>query len=580
MRVRKGTRKVPLAALTFALAAAAMALDGAASRSNGADDAAQARVGAPAFPPRNAAGAAIEQTSPGTRDAAVLVDSFDGLGVGFEGPHGASRGRNPSDNSLAVGPDHIVQTVNSSLAIFTKKGRKYDTTGTVLYGAVPTNTVFHGFGGTCEARNNGDAVVRYDQLADRWLIVMPIFRRSPVRPDQPSGWTPGEKVYVSPPGVPGQPGAAAKLFVPPASPPLAATPAPPAGGRGAPPPEEQGPYSMCYAISTSPDPLGTYYRYEFLRPLFPDYPRPAVWPDGYYVPTSTSDDIIEKHACVVDRNRMLKGEAATEQCVVIAGVNFLNNADLDGKALPPAGAPNIMLATGGSQLNGDMDDDGIYAWQFQVDWTDAARTKVTGPQKIAVAPYHYLCNGQLSNCVPQPGTDRRLDAQGDKLMARVVYRRVNGAESIVAVHSVNTEAGAGGVRWYEFRVEKDRGVKLHQQGTYAPDDSYRWMASPAMDKFGNIGIGYSFGGTRHFPGQRFAGRLAADPPGLLTLRETILVEGAAAQTNTVRWEDYSQTAVDPQDDCTIWYVGDYYKKDATNYSTRIGAFRMPGCPGR
>ena len=540
----------------------------------------QARVGAPAFPPKSAAGAAVEQTSMGTAPAAVLVDSFDGLGVGFEGPHGPSRGRNPSDNSLAVGPDHIVQTVNSSLAIFTKKGKKYDTTGKVLYGAVPTNTVFHGFGGTCEARNNGDAVVRYDQLADRWLIVMPIFRRSPARPDQPPVWTPGEKVHVSPPGVKGQPGAAAKLFVPPpAAPPSQGAQTPPPAGRGAAPPEEHGPYSMCYAISTGPDPLGSYYRYEFLRPLFPDYPRPAVWPDGYYVPTSTSDDIIEKHACVVDRNRMLKGEPATEQCVVIAGVNFLNNADLDGKALPPAGAPNIMLAAGGSQLNGDMDDDSVYAWQFAVDWADAARTKVSGPQKIAVAPYHYLCNGQLSNCVPQPGTDRRLDAQGDKLMARVVYRRVNDAESIVAVHSVNTEAGAGGVRWYEFRIEKDRAVKLHQQGTYAPDGFYRWMASPAMDKFGNIGIGYSFGGTPHFAGQRFAGRRASDPPGLLTLRETVLAEGAAAQTNTVRWEDYSQTAVDPADDCTIWYVGDYYKKDATNYSTRIGAFRMPGCSG-
>jgi hypothetical protein len=334
---------------------------------------------------------------------------------------------------------------------------------------------------------------------------------------------------------------------------------------------------MCYAISTSADPLGTYYRYEFLRPLFPDYPRPAVWPDGYYVPTSTSDDIIEKHACVVDRRRMLEGQPATEQCVVIAGVNFLNNADLDGTALPPAGAPNIMMAAGGIQLTSDLDDDGIYVWQFHVDWTTPARTKVSGPQKVAVAPYHYLCNGQLSHCVPQPGTDRRLDAQGDKLMSRVVYRRINGAESIVAVHSVNTEAGAGGVRWYEFRVEADRRVKLHQQGTYAPDGFYRWLASPAIDRFGNIGIGFSFGGTPHFPGQRFAGRRASDPPGVLTLREAILAQGEASQTSTVRWEDYSQTAVDPSDDCTIWYVGDYYRKGATNYSTRIGAFRMPGC---
>ncbi|MFN8574734.1 MAG: hypothetical protein U0132_21955, partial [Gemmatimonadaceae bacterium] len=77
-----------------------------------------------------------------------------------------------------------------------------------------------------------------------------------------------------------------------------------------------------------------------------------------------------------------------------------------------------------------------------------------------------------------------------------------------------------------------------------------------------------------------AGRLATDPKGKLTLRETVLVEGAAAQTTTLRWEDYTQTAVDPSDDCTIWYVGDYLKAGASAYSTRIGAFRMPGCSAR
>jgi len=334
---------------------------------------------------------------------------------------------------------------------------------------------------------------------------------------------------------------------------------------------------MSYAISTTSDTLGEYYRYEFMRPLFPDYPRPAVWPDGYYFPTSTSDDFIQKHTCVAERARMLKGEPATEQCVVIDGVNFLNNADLDGKRLPPAGAPNIVLAGGGSQLNGVFGDDAVYAWQFKVDWTDPAKTKVTGPTKIPVAPYQYLCRGQLTSCVPQPGTDRRLDAQGDKLMARVVYRNLGNRESVVAVHSVNTEAAGGGVRWYEFQVARDRSVTLRQQGTYAPDGFYRWMASPAIDRMGNIGIGYSFGGTPHYAGQRFAGRLANDPLGTMTLKEAILAEGAAAQTYGLRWEDYTQTAVDPNDDCTIWYVGDYYKKDATNYSTKIGGFRMPGC---
>lgn len=478
-------------------------------------------------PARTAAaaqGADIEQTFQGTRPAAVLLASFDGHGYGMAGPHGEASGNNPSDNSMAVGPDHIVEIVNSRMAVYTKQGDLFDETGRVLYGPIGTNVLFAGFGGQCELRPNGDAVVRYDQLADRWLYVMPLFRRAATDPSEPSG-----------------------------------------------------PYGMCYAVSTGSNPLGPYYRYEYERPLFPDYPRPAVWPDGYYVPTSTGDDVIEKHACVVDRTRMLRGEAATEQCIIIPDVNFLNNADIDGQGLPPAGAPNIMMATGGTQLREDFEDDGIYAWDFHVDWDDPDNTRVSDPRKIEVAPYHYLCNGQLTRCVPQPDTDMRLDAQGDKIMQRLVYRNVNGHESIVAVHSVNTAAGGGGVRWYEFRLDERRRVQLHQQGTYAPDGFYRWMGSPAMDRQGNIGIGYSFGGAPNYAGQRFAARLADDPPGLLTFHETVLVHGQASQTSTLRWQDYTQMSMDPTDDCTFWYVGDYLKEGAPAYTTRIGAFRLPGC---
>jgi hypothetical protein len=523
---------------------------------------------------RESKGHRVEQTAPGGRPAARIVASFDGLGVGFSGPQGAATLRNPSDNSLAVGPNHIVQTVNSRMAIFTKKGVRFTETGRVLYGPVNTNNVFRGFGGTCEARNNGDAVVRYDQLARRWLIVMPIFGRADERPDQPPLWSARAAPYDSPVGVANQPGAAETLFQPP--PQTAQTnpaPQPPAQPK---PPPLKGPYSICYAISRTDDPMGSYYRYEFLRPLFPDYPRPAVWPDGYYVPTSTGDEVIEKHACVVERNAMIAGRPAREQCFVITDVNFLNNADLDGMQRPPAGAPNVMLAAGGTQLKNVFEDNAILWWKVHIDWKDSAKSRLEGPTRVAVAPYHYLCDGQLTNCVPQRGAERRLDAQGDKIMARLVYRRIGNQQSIVAVHSVNTAAGGGGVRWYELRLDRHNKPSLYQQGTYALP-GFRWMASPAIDKFGNIGIGYSYGAADQFAGQRFAGRTPNDPRGQLTLKEAVLVEGEDAQTNTLRWQDYTQTAIDPGDDCTIWYVGDYVKKGAASYSTRIGAFQLPGC---
>src|SRR5262249_9094880 len=150
---------------------------------------------------------------------------------------------------------------------------------------------------------------------------------------------------------------------------------------------------------------------------------------------------IQKHAYVAERAKMLTGEAATEQGFVVDDMNFLNNADLDGKQLPPTGAPNVMMATGGAQLKKIVQDDGIYVWKFSVNWNDPSKTKLDGPVKITVVPYHYLGGGQLTNCVPQSGTGRRLDAQGDKIMARLVYRRIGDRESIVAVHSVDTAAG-------------------------------------------------------------------------------------------------------------------------------------------
>jgi hypothetical protein len=530
----------------------------------------------PAPPPTlSPAGTSIEQTSQGMRPAAPLLESFDGLGAGFAGPQGTTNFRNPSDDSLAVGPNHIMQIVNSRIAIYSKRSKKYDKSGTVLYGAVATKSVWTGFGGACEARNNGDAVVRYDQLADRWLIVMPIFSR--ISPGEfPGGTVPASGKPVPPGqlaknGEASTPGAAAAL---PANP----APLPPPPERGQRPPEKkEGVWAMCYAVSTGPDPLGTYYRYAFERALFPDYPRPAVWTDGYYTPTSTGDEVIQKHTCIADRTKMLHGETATEQCIIIDGVNFLNNADIDGHRLPPAGALNIMIAAGGTQLKKIFDDDGIYYWKVHVDWNNPTNTKADGPVKIKVAPYHYLCDGQLSSCVPQPGTERRLDVQGDKIMQRLVYRRVAGHESIVAAHSVAAEGGGGGVRWYEFRLDKKRDPVLYQQGTYAPEGFYRWMPSIAMDKKGDIGIGYSFGGVPNFPGQRFAARRAGDPRGQLTLHETVLAKGGASQTNTLRWEDYTTTAMDPSDDCTFWYVGDYLQEGDTAYRTRIGSFRLPNC---
>ncbi len=373
--------------------------------------------------------APVNQTTVGPKAAAPLLDNFDGMSVG-----------NPSDLSLAVGPNHIVQVVNFSMAIYSKKGAMYGATGTLLGGRVSSNTVFRGAGGRCEAgagdsvADRGDMVVRYDQLAGRWVFLQPVLRA---------------------------------------------------------------PYALCYAISDGADPQGTYHHFEFARSLFPDYPRLGVWPDGYYVTSSTGDDVVQKTICAAAR--MLAGQTATEQCVTKNDVNFLNPADVDGPTPPPANAPNIVMAAGGTQLKNVDSDDGIYAFKYHVDWTTPANSTLSGPTKITVGRYNYLCNGQLTSCVTQPSTQQRLDAQGDKLMQRLAYRNFGEHASLVITHSVNGPSGGGALRWYEFRLSAAGDPILVQQSSYAPDTMYRWMGSAAMDKQGGIAISRgsgSWGGSR------------------------------------------------------------------------------------
>jgi hypothetical protein len=329
-----------------------------------------------------------------------------------------------------------------------------------------------------------------------------------------------------------------------------------------------GQYFECVSVSQSGDATGAYYRYIFHLPNFDDYPKLSVWPDAYYLSVNLLNansgyKAIGAYVCALDRNAMLAGTAASSQCFQLAAnYQTLLPSDWDGTLAPPVGSPNFLVSLGTNALN---------LWRFHVDWQVPANSTLTGPTSIPVQPFTEACNGGI--CVPQGGTKQQVDSLGDRLMYRLAYRTFNdGHESLVVTHSVGTPAS---IRWYEIR-EPNGTPTIYQQGTYSPDGEYRWMGSMSMDKLGDIAVGYSVSGSTVYPSIRYAGRLASDTLGTLEPEISMFV-GAASETKNNRWGDYTAMAIDPVDDCTLWYTNEYFQSKNANWRTRIASFRFSGC---
>ena len=164
-------------------------------------------------------------------------------------------------------------------------------------------------------------------------------------------------------------------------------------------------------------------------------------------------------------------------------------------------------------------------------------------------------------------------------MSSLQYRNIGGVQSLWVSRTVVAGTSTG-VRWTEVR-NMSTTPTVFQQGTYAPDATYRWMPSLAVDKSGNMAIGYSVSSATVFPSIRYAGRLVNDPLNTLGQTETSLVAGTGSQTSGrgARWGDYASMSVDPVDDCTFWFTSEYYEVTGTNWQTRIGSFKFPSCGG-
>ena len=457
------------------------------------------------------------QTFTSTPAAAQSLGQWEGLGVGLAGflPTAV-----PPDPNMAVGPNHIVQWVNNSLVVFDKQGN-------VLQAPVLDETFWGSIFGTCDQLGGmSDPIVKYDRAADRWIIgevAIPIISQ----------------------------------------------------------------FVQCFAVSKTSDPIFTsdangantsYYTWAYgFGTKINDYDKISVWPDGYYVTwnifDAVSGNFLYPEACAWNRNDMLAGVAKPRfVCFNLPNTYAsLLASDWDGSTAPPTGSPNYLMEV--DTMAGVLEE-----WQFHVDYTTLANSTLTGPKVVSgVAAFSTPCPspGDPGNCIPQPGTTQHLDSLSDRLMYRLAYRNFGDHESIVANHTVSAGSNTG-VRWYEVRNLAGTPT-VYQQGTFTPDSDSRWMASIAMDKSGNIGVGYSVASASTYPSIRYTGREVGDPLGTLQA-ETQLVEGGGSQSGADRWGDYSAMQIDPSDDCTFWYTQEYEATNqSTNWNTRIGSFKFSSC---
>jgi hypothetical protein len=367
---------------------------------------------------------------------------FEGIGV---------NGSEPSDSNMAVGPNHIVEIVNSEWAV-------YDKTGHIAAGFPKSlGSIWASMGGAC-AGNQGDPIVQYDRLADRWFL--------------------------------SQIGS------------------------------ESAPYSLCQAVSKTNDPTGAYSLYEYsFGNNFPDYPHYSVWPTASnpaYLQMAhlflNLQNFVGTAACAYDRTAMLAGKPNPVQvCFTIQNDGGFQPSDLDGSTAPPDGSPGYFIT---------FETTSLHQFQLTPNFANPSASTFIGPINIPVSSFSLPCGGTGGTCVPQKGTGQQLDTLGDRMMYRLAYRNFGDHEALVVNHSV-TSVSSVAPRWYEIRTPNNTPT-IFQQGTYAPDSAFRWMGSMAMDKAGDMLLSYSVSSSSIDPGLAYTGRVPTDAAGTMESENTLL----------------------------------------------------------
>jgi hypothetical protein len=481
--------------------------------------------------------------SPGTFQPAIgphinadIGRSFEGVGqIGgpLDCPSVAHQRVVPPDTNAAVGDTQVVQWVNTCYAVFKKSD------GSLIAGPFAGTNFWKGFGGPCEANNDGDPIIQWDKANHRWVAAQNVFNGPP--------------------------------------------------------------FYTCVAVSKTEDATGGYFRYAFpQQPGFPDYPKWGLTSGVYYQTQNVFDPVsnffLGVNVCAYQAAAMLRGKNNASQVCIFDN----SNGTLFDDSMLPADDDSVQSADGGSQsqggevLLGAIDNffpggSTVYEFVFTVDFEHPAHSTlagIDGSMPIGVPPFILaFCpagTSFTSNCVPQPTPGSELlDTLGDRLMYRLArFDDGAGKQHFLVNHSVNDTAAVA-ARWYEFRAPQgSTSLTLYQAGQTPDDGHYRWMGSIAMDKQGDIAIGYSRSSAAagDYPSIYLSGQQAGDARGV-TAREALIKKGGGSQLKSFdRWGDYSSMALDGADSCTFWYTSEYYPVDGRfAWDTWIASINFRNC---
>jgi hypothetical protein len=432
----------------------------------------------------------------------------------------------PPDTNGDVGPNNYIQTVNTSIGVYRKSDGFQEAAFTF-----DTFMSQGSFGNLCDNHNFGDPVVLYDTFEDRWII--------------------SDFAFLT--DVSGN---------------------------------VLAPTFQCIAASMTGNPVtGGWNFYSIqISDSLDDYPKFGIWPDGLYMSANlfsygAGSAFQGVRVWAFNKAQMYAGAPSVQSVSFNApAADFTiipSNARLQ-TGTPPPGTPNYFLSTWNFT-------NALSIYKFHVDWNRISLSTFTGPD-IPIAATSWP-NANVAN-VAQPGTATLLDALQIRAMVQNQYTNISGAESLWATHTVRrgNTTGFAAPRWYQVNVTGGTvAPTLPQATTWDPDGANvvnRFMPSLAIDRAGNMALGYSTSSSTTFPSIKYAGRLAGDPINTFGQTEQTFFDGTASQTGSTRWGDYSSMTLDP-DGCTFWYANEYANPADQTFNhrwlTKFGFFRYAEC---